>query len=413
MQNQYENAKKQVLSVYELLKKENVPYKFIEEFLYHDRSIKVNIPVQMDNWELKIFTWYRIQHKNIKWPYKGWIRFHQNVSEEEVKALSIRMSIKTSVVKLPLWWSKWWIIVNPKELSSRELEKLSRWYVKQLYRYLWPDFDIPAPDVNTNPQIMAWMVDEYSKLVGKFTPWTFTWKPLELWGSEWRSIATAMGWLYVLEKYCEMKWINIEWKKIVIQWAWNAWLNFAKLIEEKWWKVISISDSKWAIYNEDGINITKVEKIKNDKKSVSDMEWVDIITNKQLLELDCDILVLAALENQITSENVDNIKASVILELANGPITPDVDDTLYNKNITVIPDILANAGWVTVSYFEQVQWNINFYWTEQEVFEKLQRIMNKSTQEVVELWDRNWVNYRKSAYVLSLLRQYNAWKYLN
>ena len=413
MQNQYENAKKQVLSVCELLKKENVPYIFIEEFLYHDRIIKVSIPVQMDNWELKIFTWYRSQHKNIKWPYKGWIRFHQNVSEEEVKALSIRMSVKTSVVKLPLWWAKWWIIVNPKDLSFKELEKLSRWYVRQLYIYLWPDFDIPAPDVNTNPQVMAWMVDEYSKLVGKFTPWAFTWKPIELWGSEWRSIATAMGWLYVLEKYCEKKWIDIKWTKIVIQWAWNAWLNFAKLIVEKWWKILAISDSKWGIYNENGLNIIEVEKIKNNKKTVAEMKWVDIITNEELLEIDCDILVLAALENQITTENVDNINTDIILEIANGPITPDVDDILYNKNITVIPDILANAWWVTVSYFEQVQWNINFYWSEKEVFEKLQRIMYESTQEVVELWDKLWVNYRKSAYIISLLRQYNAWKYLN
>lgn len=411
--NQYENAKKQVLSVYDLLRDENIPYRFIEEFLHHDRIIEVNIPVEMDNWELKVFKWYRSQHKNIKWPYKGGIRFHQDVSIEEVKALSLWMSIKTSVVKLPLWWWKWWIIVNPKELSYIELEKLSRWYVRQLYRYLWPDFDVPAPDVNTNPQIMAWMVDEYSKLVGKFSPWSFTWKPLEMWGSEWRGIATALGWVYVLEKYCEIKWIDIKWKKIVIQWAWNAWLTFAKLIEEKWWKVVAISDSRWAIYDEDGINIEKVEKLKKDRKWVSEIEWVKKLTNQELLELECDILVLAALENQITEENVENIKASIILELANGPIVPDVDDYLYNKGIVVIPDILANAWWVTVSYFEQVQWNTNFYWSEKEVFEKLKTIMDVSTKEVIELWDKHNINYRKSAYVLSLKRQYGAWKYLN
>ena len=413
MINPYENAKKQVLWVYDLLREKNVPYRFIEEFLYPDRIIKVNIPVKMDNWDLKVFTWYRSQHKNIRWPYKGWIRFHQNVTKDEVKALSLRMSIKTSVVKLPLWWWKWWIIVNPKELSFRELEELSRWYVRQLYRYLWPDFDVPAPDVNTNPQIMAWMVDEYSKLVGKFTPWAFTWKPLELWGSEWRSIATALWWLYVLEKYASMKNFDIKWKKVVIQWAWNAWLNFAKLITQKWWKVIAISDSKWGIYDEDGLNIEKIEKYKNDKKSVIDIPKANIIKNNDLLELNCDILVLAALENQITSENVENIKANIILELANWPIVPDVDDVLYNKNIVVLPDILANAWWVTVSYFEQVQGNINLYWSKKEVFEKLKRIMDEATQEVVEFWDKNKVNYRKSAYVLSLLRQYNAWKYLN
>lgn len=413
MQKQYENAKKQVLWVYELLRKENIPYRFIEEFLHPDRIIEVNIPVQMDNWELKIFKWYRSQHKNIKWPYKGWIRFHQDVSLEEVKALSMWMSIKTSVVKLPLWWWKWWIIVDPKKLSYAELEKLSRWYVKQLYRYLWPDFDIPAPDVNTNPQIMSWMVDEYSKLVWRFTPWAFTWKPLELWGSRWRDIATSLGWVYVLEKYCEIKNINLKWKEIIVQWAWNAWLNFAKLISDKWWKVIWISDSKWWIYDKDSINIEKVEHIKKDRKSLSDIEWVEVTSNQELLEKECDILVLAALENQIDETNANNIKASIILELANGPIVPEADEILYNKGITVIPDILANAGWVTVSYFEQVQWNMNFYWDKDQVYEKLKRIMYEATEDVIKLWDELWVNYRKSSYVLSLLRQYNAWKYIN
>jgi len=413
MKNQYENAKKQVLWVYDLLKKQNVTYRFIQEFLYPDRIIEVNIPVQMDDGDIKIFTWYRSQHKNIRWPYKGWIRFHQDVSLEEVKALSLWMSIKTSVVKLPLWWSKWWIIVNPKELSYTELEKLSRWYVRQLYKYLWPDFDIPAPDVNTNSQIMAWMVDEYSKLVGKFIPWTFTWKPIELWGSEWRHIATSLGWLYVLEKYFSMKWSDINWKEIVIQWAWNAWLNFAKLVKERWWKIIAISDSWWAIYDKKGINIDEIIKIKNEKKSVVNIKNFEKITNEELLELNCDILVLAALENQITMENIDNINTSVILELANGPIIPDVDNILYNKNIIVIPDVLANAGWVTVSYFEQVQWNTNFYWDEKDIFEKLKMIMYESTKEVINLWDELSINYRKSAYILSLLRQYNAWKYIN
>ncbi len=413
MLNQYENAKKQVLWVYDLLRKENVPYRFIEEFLHPDRVIEVNIPVQMDNWDIKVFKWYRSQHKNIKWPYKWWIRFHEDVTLDEVKALSLWMSIKTSVVDLPLWWWKWWIIVNPKELSFWELEQLSRWYVKHLYRYLWPDFDVPAPDVNTNPQVMSWMADEYSKLVWSPTPWSFTWKPLEFGWSRWRDVATSLWGIYVLEKYCEEKSINIKWKTVAIQWAWNAGLNFAKFIEEKWWKIVSISDSKWALYDECGINLEKVQNAKKDKKSVIDIKEWKTISNKDILELDVDILVLAALENQITTDNVNKIKSKMIVELANWPIVPDVDETLFNNWTIVFPDILANSWWVTVSYFEQIQGNMNFYWTRKEVFEKLKDIMYKWTEDVMSLSSKLWVDYRKASYVISLERQYNTWKYIN
>jgi len=411
--NPYESAKKQILNVYDFLKAKGVSWEFIEEYLYPDRVLQVNIPVKMDNWDVKVFTWYRSQHKSYRGPYKGWIRFHQDVTEEEVKALSVWMSVKTSVVGLPLWGGKWGIIVNPKELSFRELEQLTRWYVRKLYKYLWPDFDVPAPDVNTNPQVMAWMGDEYSKLTGKWTPGAFTGKPLELGGSRWRWIATSLWGLYVLEKYCELTKEELENKKIVIQWAWNAWLNFAKLVSEKWAKIIAISDSKWWSYDEDGINIEKVEKYKLDKKSVQDIEWCKKIDNKEILELDCDILVLAALENQIMQENAENIKANVILELANGPIIPEADEILFKKEIKILPDILANAGGVTVSYFEQVQGNTNFYWTEKEVFEKLKPIMYESTENVINLAEKLNIDFRKASYIISLERQYNAWKYLH
>ena len=413
MSNPFLNAQKQVLQVYDYLREEWVSYKFIEEYLVPDRVIEVSIPVKMDNGDLKIFTWYRSQHKNILWPYKWGIRFHQNVTVDEVKALSTWMSIKTSVVGLPLWGGKWWIIVNPKELSFKELEQLTRWYVRQLYKYLWPDFDVPAPDVNTNPQIMSWMVDEYSKLTWKWTPGAFTWKPLELGGSKWRWIATSLWGLYVLEKYCDLTKEELSDKKIVIQWAWNAGLNFAKLVAEKWVKIIAISDSKGWIFDEDGLNIEKVEKYKLDRKSVQDIEWYQHITNQEILELDCDILVLAALENQITQENVENIKAKVILELANGPTVPEADEILFKKWVKILPDILANAGWVTVSYFEQVQGNTNFYWPEQEVFEKLKHIMYTSTEDTINLANKLNIDFRKASYIISLERQYNAWKYLH
>ena len=412
MSNPFLNAQKQVLQVQNYLEKEWIDYNFIKEYLVPDRIIEISIPIKMDNWELKIFTWYRSQHKNILWPYKWGIRFHQNVTIDEVKALSTWMSIKTSVVWLPLWGGKWWIIVNPKELSINELEQLSRWYVKKLYKYLWPDFDIPAPDVNTNPQIMAWMVDEYSKLTWKWSPWTFTWKPLELGWSKWRWIATSLWGLYVLEKYFKLLKEELKDKKIVIQWAWNAGLNFAKLIIKKWAKIIAISDSKWWIYDEDGLNIEKVEKYKLDKKSVQDIEWYKHITNQEIIELNCDILVLAALENQITQKNVENIKTNTILELANWPIIPEADEILFKKWINILPDILANAWGVTVSYFEQVQDNTNFYWTEEDIFEKLKSIMYISTEDVINLANQLNIDFRKASYIISLKRQYNAWKYL-
>jgi glutamate dehydrogenase/leucine dehydrogenase len=409
--NPYETAKKQILWVYDFLEKKGISWQFIEEFLYPDRVIEVNIPVIMDSWDVKVFKWYRSQHKSIRWPYKWWIRFHPDVTKDEVIALSTWMSIKVWVVDLPLGWWKWGVIVNPKELSERELEILSRGYVRAIYKSLWPDVDVPAPDVNTNSKIMARMVDEYSKLVWKWTPWAFTGKPLSLWGSRWREIATSLGGLYVLEKYLEIIWDKLEWKRVVIQWSWNAGLNFAKLAVKNWAKVIAISDSKGWIFNPDWIDIDAVEKIKKDWWSVTLLDY-EKITNEELLQLECDILVLAALENQITDKNVGDVKAKVILELANWPTTPEADEILFKNWIVVLPDILANAGWVTVSYFEQIQWNMNYYWPEKEVYDRLSSIMKRSTEEVVKLAKELNVDFRKSAYVISLFRQYDAWKYL-
>ena len=408
--NPYESAKKQIMNVYDFLKEKWVSWDFIEEFLYPDRVIEVNIPVKMSSWDVKIFKWYRSQHKNIRWPYKGGIRFHPDVTKDEVVALSVWMSIKVWVVNLPLGGGKWGIIVNPKELNTYELEQLSRWYVRWLYKFLGPEVDVPAPDVNTNAQIMAWMVDEYSKLVWKWTPWAFTWKPLSLWWSKWRDIATSLGWLYVLEKYLEMIWDKIVWKTVAIQWAWNAGLNFAKLIVEKGAKVIAISDSRWGIISWDGIDINLIEKLKKDKKSVIDSGY-EKITNKELLQLDVDILVSAALENQITVDNADNIKAKIILELANWPTTPEADEILFKKGIVVLPDILANAWGVTVSYFEQVQSNMNYWWPEREIYERLGSIMKSSTEEVVNLAKDLKIDFRKAAYIISLWRQFEAWRY--
>lgn len=368
------------------------------------RILEINIPVRMDDWKIKTFIWFRSQHNNSRGPFKWGIRFHPDVSISEVKALSMWMSFKTAVVDLPLWGWKWWVIVNSKKLSKAELERLSRWYVQALYKYIWPETDIPAPDVNTNPEIMAWMMDEYSKLVWKYSPGSFTWKPIEVWGSKWRSTSTAQWWVYVLEKILELKKIKLKWQEIIIQWAWNAWLVMAGLLVWLWAIIIWISDSKGWIYNKKWIDIWKIRDLKKSRKSVIEYSDWKILENPKFLIQECDILIPAALENQITMVNVEDIKAKYILELANWPITPDADEVLFNNNITVIPDILANSGWVIVSYFEQVQNSYNYYWEEDEVDRKLNDKIVKATIWVFDKSLELNTTLRNASYVIALDR---------
>ena len=374
------------------------------------RILEVAIPVKMDNWTTKVFKAFRSQHNDARWPFKGWIRFHQEVSKSEVMALSMWMTFKCAVIDIPLWWGKWWIIVNPKELSERELERLARWYVRAIYKYIWPETDIPAPDVNTNPKIMAWMMDEYSTLVWKYSPWSFTGKPLEVGGSKWRWKATAQGWVYVLQAILKELWENLKWKNIAIQWAWNAWLTMAELLTELWAKIVAISDSKWWVYNKNWLKIWEISRLKALRKSVIEYEDSEKLWTKDILELPVDILIPAALENQITLDNADKIKASIILELANGPITPDADGILESKNIKVIPDILANSGWVMVSYFEQVQNNMNFYWDEDEVDSKLFKKITKAALDVFDVSKEFDCSFRTAAYIISMKRVLDAMK---
>jgi len=374
------------------------------------RIIEVNIPVRMDNGIIKTFTWFRSQHNDARWPFKWGIRFHQDVDKEEVKALSMWMTFKCAVVDLPLWWGKWWVIVNPKELSIWELERLSRWYVRQLYKYIWPETDVPAPDVNTNPQTMAWMMDEYSELVWKYSPWSFTGKPLTSWWSKWRNQSTAQGWVYVLQDILKLLNQDIKDKKIIIQWAWNAWLTAANLLSELWAKIVWISDSKWWVYNNDWLLVDKISSLKSDRKSVTEYIDAEKTTNQELLEKECDILIPAALENQITEKNAANIKASIIVELANGPITPEWDDILFTRQITVIPDILANSWWVIVSYFEQVQNNMNYYWDEEKVNTELHQKITKATNTVYEMAHSTKTHLRNAAYIVAMKRVLDAMK---
>lgn len=380
------------------------------KILNPERIIEVNIPVKMDSGEIKNFVGYRSQHNGARGPYKGGIRYHQDVTQDEVKALSTWMSIKCATLDLQLGGGKWGIIVNPKELSERELEQLSRGWVQKLYKYIGPLDDVPAPDVNTNGQIMSWMVDEYSKLVGHWAPGTFTGKPLSIGGSLGRDTATAQGWLYVLEAYLTAKKDTLQGKKIVIQWAGNAGLNMIELIDRTGAILIGTSDSHGGIYDESGLDIWQIVELKKNKKPLTEYKWGKQITNSELLELSCDILIPAALENQITGENAKNVKAHLVMELANGPITPEADTILFARNIPVIPDILANAGGVTVSYFEQVQNNANYFWSRVEVQEKLKLKMETALAGVLHSAEEHNVMLRTGAYVVAMERILEAMK---
>lgn len=404
----FENARRQMKKACELFRSCRHDNNKFELISHPKRVIEVNIPVRMDNWIVKTFIGYRSQHNDARGPFKWWIRFHQDVSKDEVKALSMWMTFKCAVIDIPLGWWKWWIIVNPKELSIWELERLSRWYVRALYKYIWPETDIPAPDVNTNPQIMAWMMDEYSILVWKYSPWSFTGKPLTSWGSRWRNTATAQWWVYVLEEILKLKNETIDWKKIIIQWAWNAWKFAAQILSKLGAIIVWISDSKWWIYNDNGLFIDKIFELKREWKSV--VEYMDCINldNNEILEQNCDILIPAALENQISNYNASNIKAKYILELANWPTTHDADEILFKKWITVIPDILANSWWVMASYFEQVQNNINFYWEEDDIDSKLSKKIKHSAKDVFDISKTHNTHMRNWAYIIAMNRVFNA-----
>ena len=408
LNNPLESARTQMRTAYTFLMGQ-----YDEQFhtlLSHDRVIEVSIPVKMDSGEIRTFTGYRSQHNSARGPYKWGVRYHLDVTKDEVMALSTWMSIKCATLDLPLGGGKGGVIVDPKILSKRELEALSRGWINKLYKYLGPLDDVPAPDVNTNGEIMSWMVDEYSKLVGHWTPGAFTGKPLSIGGSLGRDTATAQGGLYVLEAYLKVNHETLKWKKVVIQGAGNAGLNMIELIEKTGASLVATSDSKTAIYDPNGLDIKQIVQLKSQKKSLTEYIGGDQISNESLLELECDILIPAALENQIASENADRVKAHLIMELANGPITPDADILLFSRGLPVIPDILANAGGVTVSYFEQVQNSSNYSWSREEVQVKLKLKMETALQWALESAEQHHVMLRTGTYVVAMKRILEAMK---
>jgi glutamate dehydrogenase (NAD(P)+) len=381
----------------------------LERLKNPNREVRINIPVKMDNGSLKIFEGYRVQHNNSRGPYKGGIRFHLDTDIHEVKALAFWMTLKTAVMDIPMGGGKGGVTVNPKELSKRELEELSRGWARGMAEVIGPDQDVPAPDVNTTPEIMSWMADEYGKITGDTSGAVITGKPLSDGGSEGRGSATAQGGFYVFEKLQEKLGLP-EKCSVVIQGFGNAGQHAARLWEQAGHKVVAVSDSRAAILNEDGLDISKLIDHKNETSSVADFDGSKIITTKELFELECDVLIPAALENQLTEENAGSVKAKVILELANGPTTPGADDILFEKGIHVVPDILANAGGVTVSTFEWEQNKKGEHWSEEDVFVKLKEIMDREAENVFTSSQNLKTDMRRAAFVLAMERLEKAMK---
>ena len=365
------------------------------------KFLEVSIPVKMDNGNIRVFKGYRSQYNNARGPYKGGIRFHPGVNEAEVRALSMWMALKTAVVGIPLGGGKGGVIVNPKELSVTELERLSRGYIQGIYKLIGPHVDVPAPDVYTDPKIMGWMVDEYEKLTGAGNLGVITGKPLSIGGSKARGYSTAQGGFYVLQH--AVKRLDLKNFTVAIQGFGNAGATMAKILDENGYKVVAASDSKGGVYNAEGLNIKKL--LEHKEKTGSVIDFVDSQNiGEEILNQDAAILVLAALENSVTAENAERIKSQLIIELANGPVTQEGDEILARKGIVVVPDILANAGGVAVSYFEQVQNAYNFYWEEKDVLEKLEKIMSDSFAEVWAKKEKYQTDMRTGAYALAVER---------
>ncbi|MFD1358014.1 Glu/Leu/Phe/Val dehydrogenase [Fictibacillus halophilus] len=371
------------------------------------RMLTVRIPVKMDDGSTKIFTGYRAQHNDAVGPTKGGVRFHPNVSEIEVKALSIWMSLKAGIVDLPYGGGKGGIICDPRTMSFRELERLSRGYVRAISQLVGPTKDIPAPDVFTNSQIMAWMMDEYSRIREFDSPGFITGKPLVLGGSHGRETATAKGVTICIREAAAKKGIQLEGARVVVQGFGNAGSFLAKFMHDAGAKVIAISDAYGGLYDPEGLDIDYLLERRDSFGTVTKL-FKDTITNQELLELDCDILVPAAIENQITEKNAYQIKATIVVEAANGPTTLEATRILSERGVLLVPDVLASAGGVTVSYFEWVQNNQGYYWTEEEVEEKLEKVMVKSFDTVYTTAMNRKVNMRLAAYMVGVRKMAEA-----
>lgn len=400
--NPFEIAQLQVKQACDKLGTEPEVYELLKEPM---RVLEVSIPVQMDDGSLKVFKGFRSQHNDAPGPTKGGIRFHQDVTRDEVKALSTWMTFKCGVVGIPYGGGKGGIIVDPKELSQGELERLSRGFTRAISSIIGDKKDIPAPDVNTNGQIMSWMVDEYSKIKGYNVPGVFTGKPVEFGGSLARNEATGYGVALMMREAARTKGVDMKGLKISIQGFGNVGSFAAMYGEELGGKIIAVSDASVCLVNKDGFNVKELMEYTKKNKGLSGFEGAEKELHRdELFNIEVDILAPCALENAIRSDNVGNIKAKIIVEGANGPTTPEADKVLYDNGILVVPDILANAGGVTVSYFEWVQNLMNYYWSFNEVQDKQEKLMSNAFKEIYEIMDEKNVDMRTSAYMMSIKR---------
>ncbi len=375
------------------------------EVLRHpQRILIINIPVHMDDGRVHVFTGYRSQYNDALGPTKGGIRYHPEVTLDEVIALSAWMTFKTAVVGLPLGGGKGGIRCNPKEMSIGELERLTRGYTRELVRFIGPQTDVPAPDVYTDSQTMTWIMDEYAECTGVYCPGVVTGKPVGIGGSQGRDEATSRGLIFTIIDALDHLGIPLKDARVVVQGFGNVGFHAARILHELGYKIIAVSDSKGGIYNPEGLDPMKVKEHKNQTRSVIKYPDTHPLSNSELLELDCEILVPAALENVITEENAPRIKAKIIAEGANGPTTPNADEIIHQRGIFLIPDILANAGGVTVSYFEMVQNQMNYFWTVEEVRSKLEKIMQTAFRDVLAISKEHDVPMRIAAYMLAVSR---------
>ncbi|WP_204254238.1 Glu/Leu/Phe/Val family dehydrogenase [Mammaliicoccus sciuri] len=374
------------------------------------RLLTVRIPVRMDDGSVKTFTGYRAQHNDAVGPTKGGVRFHPDVDVEEVIALSMWMTLKCGIVDLPYGGGKGGIVCDPRQMSIHEVERLSRGYVRAISQIVGPTKDIPAPDVFTNSQIMAWMMDEYSQMDEFNSPGFITGKPIVLGGSQGRNRSTALGVVIAIEEAAKRRGKTIEGSRVVIQGFGNAGSFLAKFLYDQGAKIVGISDAYGALHDPEGLDIDYLLDRRDSFGTVTNL-FDDTISNKELFEIDCDILVPAAISNQITEDNANDIKAEIVVEAANGPTTMAATKILSERGVLLVPDVLASAGGVTVSYFEWVQNNQGYYWTEEEVNEKLREKLVKAFDTIYNLAENRKIDMRLAAYIVGIKRTAEAARY--
>ena len=388
---------------------------YVKKLTTPNRIIKKKISIKLDNGKKKLFEAYRVQFNNARGPYKGGIRFHPEADIEEVKALAAAMAVKCAVVGIPLGGAKGGVTCDPKGMSAGELERVSRAWGKAMSPYIGANKDIPAPDVYTNGQTMAYILDEFEKFHDRSEPGVITGKPISLGGSLGRDTATALGGTFVLREFVAISGSEKKGLTVAVQgYGKGVGAAVAKILKQSDYKIVAISDSKGGIYCADGLDPVEVEKVKDKRGSIQDFadgkSGVKKISNEELLSCDCDVLIPAALDGVLTKDNAGAVKAKIVLELANGPTTPEADEIFAKRGVTVLPDVLANAGGVTVSYFEWVQNVIGFYWTASEIRAKLEPIMVKGLKDIWQISRDKNVTLREAAYVLGVGRIAHAMK---